>query len=120
MLEIEQTGLLKIDFLGLRNLTILDQIRKSIQFTHQIELDFNQIPLQDAKTFELLQRGDTVGIFQLESDGMKNALRDIKPTHFLDIVAVNALYRPYLMQFIPVYAKRKHHMEPVIILLILI
>lgn len=114
MLEIEQTGLLKIDFLGLRNLTILDQIRKSIQFTHQIELDFNQIPLQDAKTFELLQRGDTVGIFQLESDGMKSALRDIKPTHFLDIIAVNALYRPGPMQFIPVYAKRKHHMEPVI------
>lgn len=113
MLEVEQTGLLKIDFLGLRNLTILDQIRKSILFTHQIELDFNQIPLNDAKTFELLQRGDTVGIFQLESDGMKGALRDIKPTHFLDIVAVNALYRPGPMQFIPVYAKRKHHLEPI-------
>ncbi|WP_274307715.1 DNA polymerase III subunit alpha [Solibacillus daqui] len=113
MLEVEQTGLLKIDFLGLRNLTILDQIRKSILYTHQIELDFNQIPLNDAKTFELLQRGDTVGIFQLESDGMKGALRDIKPTHFLDIVAVNALYRPGPMQFIPVYANRKHHLEPV-------
>ena len=114
MLEIEQTGLLKIDFLGLRNLTILDQIRKSIQFTHQIELRFNQIPLNDAKTFELLQRGDTVGIFQLESDGMKNALREIKPTHFLDIVAVNALYRPGPMQFIPLYASRKHNLEPVV------
>ncbi|WP_341321037.1 DNA polymerase III subunit alpha [Solibacillus sp. FSL H8-0523] len=114
MLEIEQTGLLKIDFLGLRNLTILDQIRKSIQFTHQIELQFNQIPLNDAKTFELLQRGDTVGIFQLESDGMKNALREIKPTHFLDIVAVNALYRPGPMQFIPVYASRKHKLESVV------
>ncbi|MBD8032302.1 MULTISPECIES: DNA polymerase III subunit alpha [Solibacillus] len=113
MLEVEQTGLLKIDFLGLRNLTILEQIRKSIQFTHDVRLDFNQIPLNDGKTFELLQHGDTAGIFQLESDGMKNALREIKPTHFLDIVAVNALYRPGPMEFIPLYARRKHKKEQV-------
>ncbi|MGN7478095.1 DNA polymerase III subunit alpha [Solibacillus silvestris] len=115
MLEVEQTGLLKIDFLGLRNLTILEQIRKSIQFTHDIHLDFNQIPFDDWKTFELLQYGDTSGIFQLESDGMKNALREIQPTRFLDIVAVNALYRPGPMEFIPLYARRKQLTEQVIL-----
>ena len=114
MLEVEQTGLLKIDFLGLRNLTIIEQIRRSIQFSHQLQLDINQIPLHDTKTFELLQHGDTAGIFQLESDGMKNALREIKPTHFLDIVAVNALYRPGPMEFISVYARRKHQQEQVV------
>ncbi|MER2153470.1 MAG: DNA polymerase III subunit alpha [Solibacillus sp.] len=114
MQEVEQNGLLKIDFLGLRNLTILEQIRKSIQFTHNTQINFNQIPLNDEKTFELLQNGDTNGIFQLESDGMKNALREIKPTHFLDIVAVNALYRPGPMEFIPMYARRKHKKEQVI------
>lgn len=114
MLEVEQTGLLKIDFLGLRNLTILEQIRRSIQFSHQLQLDINQIPLHDEATFKLLQRGDTAGIFQLESDGMKNALREIQPTHFLDIVAVNALYRPGPMEFIPMYARRKHQQEQVI------
>lgn len=113
MLEVEQTGLLKIDFLGLRNLTIIEQIRRSIQYSHQLQLDINQIPLDDEATFQLLQQGDTSGIFQLESDGMKNALREIKPTDFLDIVAVNALYRPGPMDFIPVYARRKHQQEPV-------
>lgn len=70
--------------------------------------------MQDEKTFQLLQIGDTVGIFQLESEGMKQALRDIQPTHFLDIVAVNALYRPGPMDFISVYARRKAGKEPVI------
>ena len=114
MQEVEQSGLLKMDFLGLRNLTILDLICKSIQGTHQKQLDLNQIPLNDSKTFELLRNGDTTGIFQLESDGMRQALREIKPTHFSDIVAVNALYRPGPMDFIPVYAKRKHRKEPTI------
>ncbi len=114
MIEVEQTGLLKIDFLGLRNLTIIEQIRRSIQFSHHLQLDINQIPLQDEATFQLLQRGDTAGIFQLESDGMKKALREIRPTHFLDIVAVNALYRPGPMEFIPVYARRKHQQEQVV------
>ncbi|MEO4051946.1 DNA polymerase III subunit alpha [Solibacillus sp. CAU 1738] len=114
MQEVEQSGLLKMDFLGLRNLTILEQMRNSIQFTHQIAIDFNKIPFQDDNTFALLQAGDTSGIFQLESDGMRQALREIKPTQFLDIVAVNALYRPGPMDFIPVYARRKHRQEPVI------
>lgn len=114
MQEVEQSGLLKMDFLGLRNLTILEQIRKSVQFTHNFALDFNKIPLDDASTFQLLKSGDTTGIFQLESDGMRKALREIQPSHFLDIVAVNALYRPGPMDFIPVYARRKHQMEQVI------
>lgn len=94
MQEVEQVGLLKMDFLGLRNLTILETIRQSIYYTHKKWIDFNRIPLDDAKTFQLLREGDTTGIFQLESDGMKNALKEIAPTEFLDIVAVNALYRP--------------------------
>lgn len=114
MQEVEQIGLLKMDFLGLRNLTILEQIRKSIFYTHHIEINFNQIPLNDEKTFQLLQSGDTTGIFQLESEGMKNALKEIAPTEFLDIVAVNALYRPGPMEYISVYARRKHHLESVL------
>ncbi|MDN4493673.1 DNA polymerase III subunit alpha [Ureibacillus aquaedulcis] len=113
MQEVEQVGLLKMDFLGLRNLTILDNIRQSIYYTHKKWIDFNQIPLNDEKTFELLRQGETTGIFQLESDGMKNALRMIAPTEFLDIVAVNALYRPGPMEFIPVYARRKAKQEQV-------
>lgn len=114
MQEVEHSGLLKMDFLGLRNLTILEQMRRSIQFTHQIDIDFNQIPMHDEKTFSILQEGDTSGIFQLESEGMRQALREIKPTHFLDIVAVNALYRPGPMDFIPIYARRKHGVEQVV------
>ncbi|KGR76779.1 DNA polymerase III subunit alpha [Ureibacillus sinduriensis] len=113
MQEVEQVGLLKMDFLGLRNLTILENIRQSIYYTHKKWIDFDQIPLNDEKTFQLLRNGDTTGIFQLESDGMKNALRVIAPTEFLDIVAVNALYRPGPMEFIPVYARRKAKQERV-------
>lgn len=114
MQEVEKQGLLKMDFLGLRNLTIIEQIRKSIQFSKHIEINLHQIPLDDQKTYELLQQGDTTGIFQLESEGMQNALREIKPTQLLDIVAVNALYRPGPMEFIPTYARRKANKEPVI------
>lgn len=113
MQEVEQAGLLKMDFLGLRNLTILEQIRRSVYYTHGQDIQFENIPLQDMPTFELLQAGDTAGIFQLESEGMRQALREIKPTHFLDIVAVNALYRPGPMDFIATYARRKHGQEQV-------
>lgn len=99
--------------LGLRNLTILEQICRSISYTHGITIDLNRLPMNDEKTFRLLAAGDTSGIFQLESEGMRGALREIKPTHFLDIVAVNALYRPGPMDFIPIYARRKHGLEPV-------
>lgn len=113
MQEVEKSGLLKMDFLGLRNLTILEQICRSISYTHGNAIDLNSLPMDDEKTFRLLAAGDTSGIFQLESDGMRRALREIKPTRFLDIVAVNALYRPGPMDFIPVYARRKHGQEPV-------
>ncbi|EON71540.1 DNA polymerase III subunit alpha [Lysinibacillus sphaericus] len=112
--DVEASGLVKMDFLGLRNLTILEQIRWSIYKAGGPWIEFELIPLQDEKTFQVLQSGDTVGIFQLESEGMKQALRDIHPTHFLDIVAVNALYRPGPMDFIPIYARRKAGKEPVI------
>ena len=111
--EVEQSGLLKMDFLGLRNLTILEQICRSIQYTHGVKMDLQSLPLDDEKTFQLLASGDTAGVFQLESDGMRQALREIHPTQFLDIVAVNALYRPGPMDFIPVYARRKHGKERV-------
>ncbi|RKJ19673.1 DNA polymerase III subunit alpha, partial [Butyricicoccus sp. 1XD8-22] len=113
MQEVEQLGLLKMDFLGLRNLTVIEQIRKGILYSTNIDLDLNQIPLNDEKTYQLLQNGDTAGIFQLESEGMQNALREIKPTQILDIVAVNALYRPGPMEFISNYAKRKAGKETV-------
>lgn len=100
-------------FLGLRNLTILEQIRWSIYKVGGPWIEFERIPMHDEKTFQLLQKGDTLGIFQLESDGMKQALRDIHPTNFLDIVAINALYRPGPMDFIPVYARRKAGKEMV-------
>ena len=114
MAEVEQSGLLKMDFLGLRNLTILDLITKSVLASKQIKIDLNQLPMQDEKTFALLRKGDTTGIFQLESEGMRQALRQIQPNQFSDIVAVNALYRPGPMDFIPIYSKRKKGQEPVI------
>ena len=110
--DVEACGLVKMDFLGLRNLTILEQVRWSIYKAGGPWIEFELIPMQDEKTFQLLQKGDTLGIFQLESEGMKQALRDIHPTHFLDIVAVNALYRPGPMDFIPIYARRKAGKEP--------
>lgn len=113
--DVEASGLVKMDFLGLRNLTILEQIRWSIYKDNGPWIEFDRIPMHDELTFQLLQSGDTTGIFQLESDGMRQALRDIGPTHFLDIVAVNALYRPGPMDFIPVYARRKAGKEPVVL-----
>ncbi|HEY4531781.1 MAG TPA: DNA polymerase III subunit alpha [Kurthia sp.] len=113
MQEVEETGLLKMDFLGLKNLSILDHIRYLIYFNQKKMLDFEKIPLHDENTFRLLQRGDTAGVFQLESEGMRKALIQIQPTSFLDVVAINALYRPGPMEFIPVYSRRKHGMESV-------
>src|SRR5690606_20390514 len=113
MQELEAIGLLKMDFLGLRNLTILEQIRNLIYWDTKKRIDYRSIPLSDAETFKLLAAGDTTGVFQLESDGMRQALRQIKPTAFGDIVAVNALFRPGPMEFIPLYARRKHKQETV-------
>ncbi|MDQ0430493.1 DNA polymerase-3 subunit alpha [Planomicrobium stackebrandtii] len=113
MQELEAIGLLKMDFLGLRNLTILEQIRSLIYWDTKKRIDYRSIPLKDEKTYKLLASGDTTGVFQLESDGMRRALQQIKPTAFGDIVAVNALFRPGPMEFIPLYARRKHKQEAV-------
>ena len=107
MKEVEQIGLLKMDFLGLRNLTIIERILYLINYSNPSKVTLASIPFYDEKTFELLQAGDTTGVFQLESAGMRGALKQIKPTKFEDIVAVNALYRPGPMDSIPLYANRK-------------
>src|SRR5690242_13321300 len=106
--DVEQVGLLKIDFLGLRNLDVID---KAVELVGN--LDIGAIPLDDADTYAMLQRGDAVGVFQFESSGMREALRQVKPTEFEDLIALVALYRPGPMGYIPVYAKRKNGLEPV-------
>lgn len=111
MEELEAIGLLKFDFLGLRNLSLLERIITSIKQLTNRTVVLKQIPYNDEKTFHLLQSGLTNGIFQLESKGMKRVLRELKPTAFQDIIAVNALYRPGPMDFIPTYIKRKHGIE---------
>jgi DNA polymerase-3 subunit alpha len=110
---IEALGLLKMDFLGLKNLTIMDKARKIIKRTHGVDIDLDTIPMNDAKSFELLTRGETTGVFQLESDGMKKYLRELRPTNFEDIIAMVSLYRPGPMQFIPDYIKGKHGLKEV-------
>ena len=114
MNDLEAVGLLKMDFLGLRNLSMIERMLASIRYTNHQEIDLKQLPKEDKATFQLLQEGRTNGIFQLESSGMKRVLRDLKPTSFEDIVAVNALYRPGPMEYIPDYIKRKHGQEQVV------
>src|SRR5699024_3261361 len=101
--ELEAIGLLKIDYLGLCNLALFERIVASHHKTGNKKISLKQIPTDDVKTFQLLQRGKTNGIFQLESTGMKRVLARLQPTAFEDIVAVNALYRPVPMEFIQVY-----------------
>ncbi|MBO1198500.1 DNA polymerase III subunit alpha [Staphylococcus simiae] len=108
MTEDEKIGLLKIDFLGLRNLSIIHQIINQVNKDLDIHIDIEKIPLDDPKVFELLSKGDTTGIFQLESDGVRNVLKRLKPEHFEDIVAVTSLYRPGPMEEIPTYISRRH------------
>ncbi|MGG1629733.1 DNA polymerase III subunit alpha [Rossellomorea sp. NRS-1567] len=110
---LEEIGLLKMDFLGLRNLSILERIVKKVQMGTHKSFSIESIPMNDPKTFELLSKGLTNGIFQLESEGMRNVLKRLKPNSFEDIVAVNALYRPGPMENIPTYIKRKHGVEKV-------
>ena len=105
---IEELGLLKMDFLGLSNLTILKNALRIIKAVYGESVELEEIQLDDPKTFELLQRGDTTGVFQLESAGMKRYLKELKPTAFEDIVAMGALYRPGPMQFISEFIDRKH------------
>ncbi|WP_330948682.1 DNA polymerase III subunit alpha [Virgibacillus sp. MG-45] len=113
MNDLESIGLLKIDFLGLRNLSLLERIIHTIRQKTDHHVDLKKIPDDDKRTFNLLQSGKTNGIFQLESEGMKRVLKQLKPSHFEDIVAVNALYRPGPMENIEVYIARKHGKEPV-------
>jgi len=110
---VEELGLLKMDFLGLSNLTIIKNALRIIKRVYDRDIDINTIPLDDEKTYQLLQRGDTTGVFQLESAGMKRYLKDLKPTTFEDIVAMVALYRPGPMQFIDSFIKRKHGEETI-------
>lgn len=105
---IEDLGLLKIDFLGLSNLTILEHAKNIVAREQGISIDYDSMPLTDAKTFRLLQEGKTTGIFQLESAGMKRYLRMLRPTEIEDIIAMVALYRPGPMEWIPDYIDRKH------------
>jgi len=111
--EVEELGLLKMDFLGLSNLTIINNALRIIKKVYKDTIDLSKIPLDDVPTYELFQRGDTTGVFQLESAGMKRYLRDLKPTAFEDIIAMVALYRPGPMQFIDSFIKRKHGQEPI-------
>ncbi|MQA75608.1 MAG: DNA polymerase III subunit alpha [Solirubrobacterales bacterium] len=104
---IEEIGLLKMDFLGLRNLDVIEDAVDIIRRSRGVELDIEAIPLDDAITFEMLARGDSVGVFQFESEGMRDALKKVRPTEFQDIVALNALYRPGAMRYIDDYAGGK-------------
>ena len=113
MNDVERIGLLKMDFLGLRNLTTIERILKMVSRYDAKEIDLEQIPLDDQKTYAIFQTGQTNGIFQFESQGMKRVLTRLKPTQFEDIVAVNALYRPGPMDFIDTYINRKHKREKV-------
>lgn len=110
---IEELGLLKMDFLGLSNLTIINNALRIIRKVYKTEIDISAIPLDDEETYKLFQRGDTTGVFQLESAGMKRYLKDLKPTQFEDIVAMVALYRPGPMQFIDSFIRRKHGEEKI-------
>ncbi|WP_058307114.1 DNA polymerase III subunit alpha [Gracilibacillus massiliensis] len=113
MNDLASVGLLKMDFLGLRNLTLIEKIVKQIKYQHNTDIDLETIPFNDEKTYQLLQRAETNGVFQLESQGMQKVLRELQPTNFEDIVAVNALYRPGPMEFIPSYIERKHNRKKV-------
>jgi DNA polymerase-3 subunit alpha len=108
MWDVVDLGLLKIDFLGLRNLDVIDE---AVHLIGDLEVD--DIPLDDAKTYAMLARGDAIGVFQFESSGMREALRQVKPTEFEDLIALVALYRPGPMGYIPVYARRKNGQESV-------
>jgi len=111
--EVEALGLLKMDVLGLRN---LDVLQKVVQFIHDScgeTIDISKIPLDDAATYEMIARGDNIGVFQLESDGMSSAARQIQPTKFGDIVAIVALFRPGPMEYIPTYARNKRNPESI-------
>ena len=110
---VESAGLLKMDFLGLKTLTLIKDTVKIVKAKHGVALDPESFPLDDEKTYELFQRGETVGIFQYESPGMQKHMRSLKPTVFGDLIAMNALYRPGPMEYIPSFINRKHGTEEI-------
>lgn len=110
---VEDIGLLKMDFLGLKTLSIIKESLENIKISKGLDIDIEGIPLDDQKTFELFSHGETTAIFQFESEGMKKHLRELKPNRFEDLVAMNALYRPGPMEYIPAYVARKHGRQKV-------
>ncbi len=111
--RVEDAGLLKMDFLGLSTLNIIKNCLGNIKLRHHIDIDIDQIPLDDAKTYELFANGETASIFQFESPGMRKWLMALKPNRFEDLIAMNALYRPGPMDYIPAYVNRKHGKVPI-------
>lgn len=111
---VESAGLLKMDFLGLKTLTLIKDACKIVKERHGLDLDPDTFPIDDQKTYELFQRGETVGIFQYESAGMQKYMRELKPTVFADLIAMNALYRPGPLAYIPSFIRRKHGTEEII------
>jgi DNA polymerase III subunit alpha len=111
--DVEALGLLKMDFLGLRNLDVIDRAVELVEQTTGRRLSMHDLPLDDAPTYEMLAKGDATGVFQFESGGMREALRQVRPTRFEDLIALGALYRPGPMQNIPKFAARKNGREPV-------
>ena len=110
---IESTGLIKMDFLGLKTLSIIMEALENIKERHGITLDIDKIPIDDPKTYQLYSEGRTTGTFQFESTGMQKYLRELQPSTFEDLIAMNALYRPGPMAYIPQFIKRKHGQEPI-------
>jgi len=110
---VESAGLLKMDFLGLKTLTLIKDTVKLIKYKHDIDINIDTIPLDDSITYELFQKGETVGVFQYESAGMQKYLRDLKPTVFEDLIAMNALYRPGPLEYIPSFVNRKNGKEDI-------
>ncbi len=111
---IESTGLIKMDFLGLKNLSIINEALANIKLNHGIDIDIEKIPIDDPKTYELYCKGQTSGTFQFESAGMQKYLIELHPTCFEDLIAMNALYRPGPMDYIPSFINRKHGREPIV------
>lgn len=111
--HVEDVGLLKMDFLGLKTLSIIKDAVRNIEMSKGVKIDIEAVPLDDKKTFELYSKGDTTGLFQFESGGMKKYLRELKPNKFEDLIAMNALYRPGPMDYIPDFIARKHGREPI-------
>ncbi|MFY0598537.1 MAG: DNA polymerase III subunit alpha [Cyclobacteriaceae bacterium] len=111
---VEDAGMLKMDFLGLRTLSIIKTAIENVKKRHGIEIDIDKIPLDDPKTYELYQKGETNGTFQFESPGMQKHLRALKPDKFEDLIAMNALYRPGPMEYIPDFIDRKHGRKPIV------